>query len=92
MLKTVGPSPVQLSCWEESTSPPEHMHACSHMPTHVQEVTGTHTNTHFHCQVLVHAGAPPLAESQTSPLTETVPEGQAAPRASLRSQQSEAWH
>jgi len=37
-------------------------------------------------------GAPPLAESQTSPLTETVPEGQAAPRASLRSQQSEAWH
>ena len=33
----------------------------------------------------MHVGAPPLAESQTSPLTETVSEGQAAPRASLRS-------
>ena len=51
MLKTVGPSPVQLSCWEKSTSPPEHMHACSHMPTHVQEVTGTHTNTQTHTSI-----------------------------------------
>ena len=51
MLKTVDPSPVQLSCWEKSTSPPEHMHTCSHMPTHVQEVTGTHTNTQTHTSI-----------------------------------------
>ena len=51
--RTVDQSPVQLSCREESTSPHEHMHACSHMPTHVQEVTHTHTNTHVHCEVLV---------------------------------------
>lgn len=53
MKRTVDQSPVQLSCWEESASPHGHMHVCSHMPTHVQEATRTHTNTHVHCEVLV---------------------------------------
>ena len=53
-------SPMQqLSCWEERTSPHEHMHACTHTRLHtclksLHTHMCTHGHTHFHCQVLVY--------------------------------------